>query len=52
MMRKEYQMERRVLVVAWDDTLLAEADSEWMMVAKEALRLSVGRIGCIALGAG
>lgn len=43
-------MERHVLVVAWDDTSLSANDSEWMVVAKEALRLSIGRIGCIALG--
>ena len=46
----ERAIERRVLVVAWDDTSLADAECEWMVVAKEALRLSVGRIGCIALG--
>jgi hypothetical protein len=43
-------MERRVLVVAWDDTSLSADESEWIVVAKEALRLSVGQIGCIALG--
>ncbi|MCX6015176.1 MAG: hypothetical protein NT020_06250 [Chloroflexales bacterium] len=43
-------MVRQILVVAWDDTSLSGDDTEWMVVAKEALRLSVGRIGCIALG--
>ncbi|MFZ9859264.1 MAG: hypothetical protein ACO3F2_13130 [Roseiflexaceae bacterium] len=45
-------MERRILVVSWAMQAEGEVPRERLRVMTEALRLSVWRVGCIALACG
>ena len=45
-------MERRILVVRWTMQAEGEVPREQLRVMTEALRLSVWRVGCIALACG